>query len=649
MHRACSLLLLLTVLPFAGLVQPAATPPGPIPPPGRVLTDHERDALRAEIATGAAELAGLRRDLLPHPEWLRWLPDVEVLHQAAAWALDDDTLYTDKERLFAHHLLQLARERATELRAHRAPWLTATGRVLRGHRSHLDGSVQPFALVVPEGPQAGPRSALVWLLGRNERRTELAFFAEREAGPPPLLPRDTVVIIPYGRFCNATKFAGEVDVLEALATVRGQMSIDPLRIAVGGFSMGGGSTWHLAVHHPGLWCAATPGAGFAETPAYTHALAPGKEPRPEWEQTLWRWYDATGYAGNLFQVPTFAYAGELDPQRQAGEVMAAAMAAEGLALERHVGPQTAHAYHPDSKATLTARLEGALAQGRDPLPSEIRFTTYTLRYPSCAWLRVEGLARHWQRSDVRGTLAPGGKVTLTTRGITALSLVGLTVQQLEIDGQTVPLRSPGQARDLRLARSSDSWSEQADHGGLAKRPGLTGPVNDAFMDRFVFVRPSGRPLHPKVGPWVETELSAAAKLWQRLARARVPVILDTALTDQDLAEKNLILWGDPSSNALLARMLPHLPITWTKDRLEVRGQTYDPTDHVPILIFPNPLNPNRYVVLNSGYDVRGEGYASNALQTPKFPDWAVIDLREPATARWPGKVVAAGFFDEAWQ
>ena len=29
---------------------------------------------------------------------------------------------------------------------------------------HLDGSVQPFALVVPEGPQAGPRSALVWLL-----------------------------------------------------------------------------------------------------------------------------------------------------------------------------------------------------------------------------------------------------------------------------------------------------------------------------------------------------------------------------------------------------------------------------------------------------------------------------------------------------
>ena len=151
----------------------------------------------------------------------------------------------------------LFRSRAAELRAGGAPWLAQKGLVLRGHRSRLDGSVQPYGLVVPDDLPAPPAQPplLVWLLGRGEKRTELAFLAEREAGPPQLTPKGTLILVPYGRFCNATKFAGEVDVFEALAAVRAQYAVDPRRIAVAGFSMGGGSTWHLAAHHPGVWAA----------------------------------------------------------------------------------------------------------------------------------------------------------------------------------------------------------------------------------------------------------------------------------------------------------------------------------------------------------------------------------------------------------
>ena len=39
---------------------------------------------------------------------------------------------------------------------------------------------------------------------------------------------------------------------------------------------------------------------------------------------------------------------------------------------------------------------------------------------------------------------------------------------------------------------------------------------------------------------------------------------------------------------------------------------------------------------------------ANALQTPNLPDWAIVDLRTPPSAKWPGLVVDAGFFDEAW-
>ena len=83
--------------------------------------------------------------------------------------------------------------------------------------------------------------------------------------------------------------------------------------------------------------------------------------------------------------------------------------------------------------------------------------------------------------------------------------------------------------------------------------------------------------------------------------------------------------------------------------LTLDGRTHDAATHAPILIFPNPLNPRRYVVINSGVDFRAEGSGNNALQTPKLPDWAVVDLRTPADWRWPGKVVDAGFFDETWK
>ena len=52
-------------------------------------------------------------------------------------------------------------------------------------------------------------------------------------------------------------------------------------------------------------------------------------------------------------------------------------------------------------------------------------------------------------------------------------------------------------------------------------------------------------------------------------------------------------------------------------------------DHAPIFIYPNPANPSRYIVVNSGFTFRMGARTSNSLQTPKLPDWAVIDLNTP--------------------
>ena len=70
---------------------------------------------------------------------------------------------------------------------------------------------------------------------------------------------------------------------------------------------------------------------------------------------------------------------------------------------------------------------------------------------------------------------------------------------------------------------------------------------------------------------------------------------------------------------------------------------------MPILICPNPEQPTRYVVINSGFTFREYDYLNNARQTPKLPDWALVDVSDGANFQDPGKVKHAGFYDERWK
>ncbi len=124
--------------------------------------------------------------------------------------------------------------------------------MVRGFRSKLDGSVQPYGLVIPETYSlegAQKRRLDFWFHGRGERTLELAFIQQRLTNPGQDTPPDTIMLHPYARFSNGNKFAGEIDCLEALEHAQEYYRIDPERILVRGFSMGGAACWNFAVHY----------------------------------------------------------------------------------------------------------------------------------------------------------------------------------------------------------------------------------------------------------------------------------------------------------------------------------------------------------------------------------------------------------------
>lgn len=621
------------VLPLALLAQPKQ-----VPPPGIPLAPQDR----AELQSGLDHLRAATAKLKNNP----LLPDVLIYQEAVRFALEDNEFFKPDEIAKARTLLKQGEDRAAQLADGQSPWTTATGLVVRGYISKIDRSVQPYGLVIP--PSYGPRAPHLWRLdawfhGRSETLSQLAFLSDRQRSPGEFSPRDTIVLHLYGRYCNASKFAGEVDFFEALNAVKHQYAIDDNRTLVRGFSMGGATVWHIAAHYGGLFTAASPGAGFAETAQYQKLKLTGDTAPPAWEQTLWHLYDATDYAANLYNLPLVTYHGEIDPQRQSSDVMERAMAAEGLRLIRVIGPQTAHKYHPDSKVEIERILDAIADRGRDPYPRKVRFTTWTLAYNKMNWLTVDAMAKHWERARLNAEIAGDSAVTVDSANVSAFTIDmgpgGCPLDPahqvtIAIDGQK--LSAPGPLSDrswtAHFRKSGAQWTlaATADLPGLHKRHALQGPIDDAFLDSFLFVTPTGTPRSPAIAKWADAAEKQAIVDWRRQFRGDAQVRNDRDITDADIASSNLVLWGDPGSNSVLARIAAKLPAEWSD------------LAHVPVLIYPNPLNPKKYVVLNSGFTFAREAATSNARQTPKLPDYAVIDT---AT----GKVLRAGFFDEEWR
>jgi dienelactone hydrolase len=635
----------------------------PIPPPGITLAEADRAELEAGVAELGKAIDSLREAAKSRPMIGDLLPDVQIYHNAVPYALTYNEFFNEREIPVARALLKQGLERASQLRDGKAPWTTATGLVVRGYVSRIDGSVQPYGLVVPATFQPGLPFAHrldVWLHGRGENLSELNFLDGRQKSPGEFTPANTFVLHPYGRYCNANKFAGEVDLFEALDHVRKNYSIDENRLVVRGFSMGGAACWQFAVHYAGTWAAAAPGAGFSETAEFLNVFQ-NEKVQPAWyEQKLWHLYDCTDYAVNLYNCPTVAYSGEVDRQKQAADKMAEALKAEGMTLVHLIGPKTAHAYHPQTKQEINERIDSIAARGRNPVPARVRFTTWTLRYNQMLWLTVDGLEQHWERARVDAEIVGDG-VQATTHNVSALTfsmpagwcpLDDTHPPKVRLDGQE--LEAPPVLSDRSWTvhlRKADRWSvvPSTEEEGLHKRHGLQGPIDDAFMDSFLMVKPTGQALNEKVGRWAEGELAHALKHWRQQFRGEARVKDDKDVTEADIAAHNLILWGDPNSNKILAKIADKLPIHWDGQNVQAGAKSFEATHHVPVLIYPNPLNPRRYVVLNSGFTYREYDYLNNARQVPKLPDYAVIDVAVPVSSRAPGGVVTAGFFGERWE
>ena len=205
----------------------------------------------------------------------------------------------------------------------------AKGRIVRAYRSKVDGSLQPYGLIIPESYTGQPIRLDVWLHGMNRNLNEVSFIKGHEGAAPVPADQQYIQLDVYGRSNVAYRWAGETDVFEALPSVEERYRIDP-------------EADRAARVLDGRRGRVASRACIIPTSGRRSKRARGSRRRritrrradlPPYQEAALHYYDAVDYSLNGMDVPFVGYGGEIDPQLQASKNIKEQLLKEGVNLE----------------------------------------------------------------------------------------------------------------------------------------------------------------------------------------------------------------------------------------------------------------------------------------------------------------------------
>ena len=310
-----------------------------------------------------------------------------------------------------------------------------------------------------------------------------------------------------------------------------------------------------------------------------------------------------------------------------------------------ISANTQHGVNREVKTKLDAFLKQYGDTGRQ-VPDHIKFLTYTTRYNKCFWVSLDGLEQHYQRAEVDAVRTDDRKqYQITTKNLTRLTLSETSkATGVKIDGQDLKVKG---APELVLEKSASKWklAKPGKWAGLHKTHALQGPIDDAFLDPYLLVRPTGTPWNEAANKHALRILEHFDHVWAMNYRAHPRIKDDKDVTDADFARYNVVLFGDPGSNKWIAKMESKLPLKWTKETITIGDSSFPAGENLPVLGYPNPLSPSHYVVLNTGLTISDQDYNGDYAM-PRFGDIAVLKIKDQSE---PPEIAWAGLFDESWR
>jgi len=526
-------------------------------------------------------------------------------------------------------------EEATMRRPARTP--AALQGTVTYYRSKIDGQERPYTMCATDSSST-PKPLIICVSPSGDRledaiyRTGLVASIIKENG------QAGVVLRPTGRGPGTLYMNyGEVDLFEALEDVLSKHAIDRDRISIYGHSMGGAATWYLASHYPDIFAAAAPMSGYSDyrlwrkPGGYTFHLQ-------EWDEPSWIARSAVFLVENLVHTPVWILHGEWDRGTGSGVSVEHARQMKRLMTNHGFAPKylevagKAHHFTRDTEPLFEEMILWLLAQRKVRLPEHVSLVTYDLRHNRSYWVTIDQLQVYGAARAQIDARKAGGRMVVTTDHVRMFSLgpvaeFGQT--GISIDGQELGQWDLGTAVQFRKDEAG-RWRSGEFKLENEKRRGSAGGVGDLFFENVILVPGT-------VGTDEETHFAATATsdVWNNYRKrnggvhrggimgenavdlTRVP---DHALTDEQLQQSNLILFGTYKTNAVLARLRDSVPLAFERDGIRVYDRHFMGEKAAVFAVFPHPLNPARYIAVHGGLTPDATCWGSH-LDVGLLPDF----------------------------
>ena len=446
---------------------------------------------------------------------------------------------------------------------------------------------------------------------------------------------------------------GEVDVFEAIEHVKGLYSIDESRISVTGGSMGGAATWYLTSHYPDVFSAAAPFCGYCD---YRLWEKPGgfTYHMHDWEEPSWIARSAVFLIENLRHTAFWIVHGEWDRAVGGGvsvehsRQMARLFSDQGYNFKYTEVPETGHScLLPEIYDEVIPWL---LEQKRSPNPDHVVHSTYTLRHNRSHWIAIEALGKYGKKATLK-VRKSGSSIEISSHNVESFSIMPADGQEsphIAVDGNESA--NVDLTKENTFCRDSRGvWRNESPDQSRRKRHGVSGPIGDLFFDGVILVPGISGTAHEVHANRNLAEFASNFYSYRNGGvhrggivgdnKIKLPVIDDSDLTESERRRHNLILYGTPSSNRMLAHFADRLPLSFNGDTIRIRDREFTAECCAVFAVFPHPENPERYVAVHGGATPDAICWGSH-LHMNLLPDYIVYAK---------GEVLDWGFWNGDWK
>lgn len=260
---------------------------------------------------------------------------------------------------------------------------------------------------------------------------------------------------------------------------------------------------------------------------------------------------------------------------------------------------------------------------RESNPERVFYTIDSLEHSKAYWVNIKGR----EDENLPGMIDAFIKGQTVTIKIVNIDAYVLDLTQAPLD-EKKPVEIIENGKNLGLTTDNifTKESEKYNNAKYIKNTCLHGPVWDAFTDPYVVVWGARR----------KELLKDSERIAKLLANGGL-CFSDCNVPENLVESRNLILVGTVESNAWLEKIYNQLPVRIERNSLITNRRNYEKSDFGLILIYPNPLNYQKYVAVFSGTSPRAMQKIHKAYSLMKAirpADIAIFEITDSDSIKW---------------